>query len=113
MITEFKKSDLKPGMVIETKNEERFLVTGDDILIGIDGFINLSSYDDNLKETDSTLQKDWDIQKVYKPYNWTWGFEKTLCRDEGLVWERDAAVITKQEIADLLNIPINKLIISL
>lgn len=113
MITEFKKSNLEPGMIIETNNGERYLVTSDNILIGKDGFLTIDSYDDNLRELDEDLRIDWDIQKVYKPYSWSYGFEKTLDCKKELIWGRGLTVVTKQEIADLLNIPINKLIISL
>lgn len=65
-----KKSDLKTGMVVETRNNEHFLVMlnpdcEDRNLINFTGgFMPLCEYDDDLTATDGDTE--WDIVKVYQ-----------------------------------------------
>lgn len=67
---EFTKSDLKPGQVVETANEGAYMALnmpfGDTermILMGIDGFLYLTSYNEDLTRNDK--YKTYDIVKVY------------------------------------------------
>lgn len=66
----FTKSDLKPGQVVETANEGAYMVLNmpfDDtermILMGIDGYLHLTSYNEDLTRNDE--YKTYDIVKVY------------------------------------------------
>lgn len=67
---EFTKSDLKPGQVVETANEGAYMALnmpfGDAermILMGVDGFLYLTSYNEDLTRNDK--YKTYDIVKVY------------------------------------------------
>lgn len=61
----FTKKDLKNLMVVELRNGWKAVVI-DDILMGVDGFIRLKNYNDNLKKSDSR-DYDYDIMKVWQP----------------------------------------------
>ena len=82
------KSDLKNGMVVELRNEKRFLIVND-FGIGKDSCIYLDGsfgYDENLYDVigDSTF----DITKIYKTVGHTF---KTLFDNESLslIWGRE------------------------
>lgn len=62
MRKEFKKQDLKSGMVVEYRNGERRIVI-DNMLIGKDGFSTLNSYREELKNNNSD---EYTIVKTYK-----------------------------------------------
>lgn len=83
----FTKNDLKNGMVVETRNRERFMVFNGE-LIGKDGFIHIVSYDYNL--TISGVN-EFDIVKIFKETNeFGTGFNAYL--DDvyacDIIWER-------------------------
>lgn len=59
---EFPKTDLKDGMVVETRNGSLYEVLGDKML-NADGWTNLDSYRDNLKRPTGI---EFDIVSVYK-----------------------------------------------
>lgn len=61
----FTKKDLKNLMVVELRNGWKAVII-DDILMGVDGFIRLKNYNDNLKKSDSR-DYDYDIMKVWQP----------------------------------------------
>ena len=63
MQKEFTKADLKDGMVVKYRNGEMFLNFGGK-LINNDGFEELSTFDNNLK--DVVFSSDYDIMKIYK-----------------------------------------------
>ena len=64
-----KKSDLRHGMVVETRDKLRFLVTGDK-LEGKDGYLKLQGYKDDMRfgnnhEPGYINLDNFDIMKVY------------------------------------------------
>lgn len=78
-----KKSDLKSGMVVETIEGYLYLVVGD-ILIRDVGYLNLSSYHDDLKHT---VFRDFNIIKIYN-YKLGRSFNRLLeYNNLELVWE--------------------------
>ena len=91
-----KKSDLKYGNVVETregikylyhcKNSDKFLNLDDD------GFLWICDFDENLNIID--CDNGLDIMKVYKDYT---------CKE--LLWERKDPKITKDEKVILRNLP--------
>ena len=87
-IKTIRKSDLKNGMVVELRNEKRFLIVnnfgiGNDSCIYLDGSFG---YDENLYDVigDSTF----DITKIYETVGHTF---KTLFDNKSLslIWERE------------------------
>ena len=96
MQKEFTKADLKDGMIVKYRNGEMYLKFGGK-LINNDGFEELSTFDNNLKDVD--FSSDYDIMKIYK-LNLT----KVYCLKDifnienlELIWERD---VTKHMTAD-------------
>jgi len=86
-----KKSELKSGMVVETKTK-RYLVVdtrdGVKLLLSKDGSMALGSYNDDLTSDND----EWTINKVYQPSTYQFGM-KILNIDHGfykdeLLWER-------------------------
>lgn len=85
-----KKSDLKNGMVVEIKGGLYFLI--DDVFVGIDEFMPLDRYTNELKLPGDS---EFDITKVFEVICWGSGFEFILNNKKErlmLLWER------KQEI---------------
>lgn len=89
-----KKSDLKTGMVVETRNGEKYLVMlgpdceGRELINFGSGFMPLSRYADSLMI--KTGDEGFDIMKVYS----VGGSIRCLLRDKErmkfkLIWERD------------------------
>ena len=79
----FTKSDLQNGMVVETREKERYMVVGDKIINNY-GFMNLSSYEENLTLTEG--DDDFDIIKIYDKVT---SFNKINYLEElRLLWER-------------------------
>ena len=100
-----KKSDLRNGMVAETRHKLRFLVFGDN-LEGKDGHIKLKEYNDDMKfgnnhqPGDITLD-NFDIMKVYP----TIYALKVVDHPWLPLWERkETPRLTSDEIAILRNI---------
>lgn len=60
----FTKKDLKNLMVVELREGWKAVVI-DDILMGVDGFMRLRNYNDDLKKSDSK-DSDYDIVKVWQ-----------------------------------------------
>lgn len=90
-----KKSDLKTGMVVEVRNGEKYLVmlnpdcVDRDLISFSGGFMELSTYDDNL--TDSSGDDDWDIVKVYRigaNICWILSNKDSAMQGAELIWER-------------------------
>lgn len=105
----FTKSDLKSGMVVRTRDNHLWLVV-DDLLIADTGYMNLSSYTENL----SHRIPQYDIMQAYrKAPCWGIGFKSGLSNTaikENLIWERkEPKEYTMQEIADKLGIPVEEL----
>ena len=100
-----KKSDLRHGMVVETRHKLRFLVIGDN-LEGKDGHIKLKEYNDDMQfgskhqPGDITLD-NFDIMKVYP----TIYALKVVDHPWLPLWERkETPRLTSDEIAILRNI---------
>ena len=88
----FTKSDLQNGMVVETR-EDRYMVVGDKIINNY-GFMNLSSYEENLTLTGG--DDDFDIIKIYDKIT---SFNKMNYLEElRLLWKRKDGMETKEYI---------------
>ena len=79
-----KKSDLKTGMVVELRNENKYLVMNDSIL-NLDGWDKMSNYEDDLT---SRAFDSLDILKVYETGG---GSFKSMFLNSNLtlIWERE------------------------
>lgn len=89
-----KKSDLRIGNVVETRNGNKYLLYDDDFinLIG-SGYLDLIQYNENLMSADNYTKLD--IMKVYKDYT---------CKE--LLWERkEKPQLTEDEKVILKNVP--------
>lgn len=88
MQKEFTKADLKDGMVIETRERERYLVLGDRV-VRKTGFNRLEEYADDLTEC-KFHNKSFDIVRVFKARNDCVHKLDALFYDENLelIWER-------------------------
>ena len=112
-----KKSDLKPGMVVEYANKVKHLVVeiNNEInLMGTDSFNRLSYYEDDLtiadKESDPVTATNWSIDKIYIPASML--SLKNMLDERFLLilWERPKEIIlTMQEIADKFGIQVEQL----
>jgi len=95
-----KKSDLKNGMLVETREGNLYLVVGD-FITKQDGFDLLSNYDENLK---NKVSNKLDIMKTYEYKNDRYGNNaaaiRTLFYRELLtqIWERIEYNLTKHEV---------------
>ena len=101
-----KKSDLKPGMVIEYANSEKRLVVtinAELYLISRASFANIKSFNEDLTyDCDPKLN----IVKVYQPKEAA--SLSTLLQCDNCIWVRQT-VLTMQEIADKFGIPVEQL----
>lgn len=103
-----KKSDLKPGMVIEYANSEKRLVVAINAelyLISRSSFMDVKSFNEDL-----TYSNDLDINivKVYQPREAASLSSLLDCKN--CIWERQKeTVLTMQEIADKFGIPVEQL----
>lgn len=75
----FTKNDLKTGMIVELKNNKRYLVFND-ILIGDNMYLSLSIYNKDLSYSGFQKDNDLDIYYVFdiNRYDWANGFVKSL-----------------------------------
>ena len=89
-----KKSDLKTGMVVETRNGEKYLVMlepdcgGRELINFSRGYMSLSSYNDELMLEKS--YEELDIMKVYSvgiSISWLLSDKKSM--KFKLIWERN------------------------
>ena len=91
-----KKSDLKYGNVVETREGIKYLYhckNSDKFLnLDYDGFLWIRNFDENLNIID--CDNGLDIMKVYKDYT---------CKE--LLWERKDPKLTEDEKAILRNLP--------
>jgi hypothetical protein len=94
MKKEFTKSDLKNGMVIETREEERYMVVGDKFIRN-NGFMRIKTYQENLKYTSDN---DFDIIKVYDRV--TSFNQMNYLEYLTLLWERKDEMETKEYIIE-------------
>ena len=103
-----KKSDLKPGMVIEYANcEKRLVVTINNelYLISRASFMDVKSFNEDLTyNSDPKIN----IVKVYQPKEAASLSTLLLCNN--CIWKRPKeTVLTMQEIADKFGIPVEQL----
>ena len=113
MNKEFTKSDLKDGMVVETRNAHLY-VKFNNRLLGINGFLLLNNINDNLKyKHNYKLSYEWDIMKVYRvPSECIISrissiFEK---HELELIWERKEVEEEQQEVNKFENITNDELL---
>ena len=103
-----KKSDLKPGMVVEYVNgEKRLVVTinAELYLISRAAFADVKSFNDDLTCSNNP---EINIVKIYLPREAA--SLSTLLECKNCIWERPKeTVLTMQEIADKFGIPIEQL----
>ena len=103
-----KKSDLKPGMVVEYANgEKRLVVTinAELYLISRGAFADVKSFKEDLTCDNNS---DINIVKVYQPKEAASLI--TLFECKNCIWERPKEVVlTMQEIADKFGIPVEQL----
>lgn len=107
----FSKKDLKTGMVVGIKSrdkEDLYLVVGDKLISSF-GFLKLKDYDDNLKNIDDSA---FDIVNVYNYSDWSDGLQEGM-ENSHLIWKRKPTkVISKQEVANMLSVNVDDLIIT-
>lgn len=100
----FKKSDLKTGMIVHIGNTVCLVM--DNHLIAQNSYFNLNDYDDNLK---NIKDNNLNITRVSIRPDWSNGFNNGLMSGY-ILWERsNIKTVTKQEIADMLGVDINEL----
>lgn len=89
-----KKSDLKSGMILETRRGKRYLLTNGAMRTfdGSGGFANLFDFNDDLT---CKYTAEWDIIKVYNFFAL-----KDIFKDENLtlLWEREEIELTDREV---------------
>lgn len=97
----FKLSDLKDEMVVETRNNNRYLVF-DKIFLGLNGFMSMESYSEDFKFI--MEDKDFDIIAVYPKYgNYGYGFNGILYNVKEPIWQEPITKdVSLEEINELL-----------
>lgn len=107
-LIQMKKSDLKPGMVVEyASGEKRLVVTINNelYLISRASFMDVKSFNEDLTyNSDPKIN----IVKVYQPKEAA--SLSTLLQCNNCIWERPKeTVLTIQEIADKFGIPVEQI----
>lgn len=99
-----KKSDLKTGMIVQTRRGDRFLVMCDPNAEGrelIDfngGYVSLASYDEDLRLKSMFFKDDFTIDKIYSAGNTIAHLLKDTDRMElKLIWERPKPILDEVE----------------
>lgn len=107
-LIQMKKSDLKPGMVVEyASGEKRLVVTINNelYLISRASFADVKSFNDDLTCSNNP---DINIVKIYLPREAA--SLSALFECKNCIWERQKeTVLTIQEIADKFGIPVEQL----
>lgn len=97
---EFNKSDLKDGMVVETRDGNRYFVFKDKFR-SEDGYLRLYEYKENLLLKTREMNQ-FDIMKIFNPDAF-WVFNDVLTKPGVLIWERkQTKEISVEEAAKLL-----------
>lgn len=103
-----KKSDLKPGMVVEYANGDRRLViefNNELVLLSNCSWGNLKDYSEDLKSSG----ENFNIDKIYKPQFMT-GLDSMLKGVYNCIWERPKSIeLTMEEIAEKFGINVEQL----
>lgn len=104
-----KKSDLKPGMVVEYANGVRRLViefNDELVLLGNNNWGDLKGYSEDLE---CPVNEDFTIDKVYKPWCML-GLNSMLEDTHPCIWYRSKSVeLTIEEIAEKFGINVEQL----
>ena len=107
-LIQMKKSDLKPGMVVEyASGEKRLVVTinSELYLISIATFVNVKAFNEDMTCSGNSCIN---IVKVYLPEEAA--SLNTLLQCNNCIWERQKeTVLTIQEIADKIGIPVEQI----
>ena len=107
-LIQMKKSDLKPGMVVEyASGEKRLVVTINNelYLISRASFADVKSFNDDLTCSNNP---DINIVKIYLPREAA--SLSALFECKNCIWERPKeTVLTMQEIADKFGIPVEQI----
>ena len=107
-LIQMRKSDLKPGMVVEYANSEKRLVVAINAelyLISRSSFMDVKSFNDDLT---CTSNPNINIVKIYLPREAA-GLS-VLFECKNCIWERPKeTVLTMQEIADKFGIPVEQI----
>ena len=87
---EFTKSDLKIGMVVETREKGLYFFIDDNLILDEGGWNNFTEWDENLT-CNSNNDYEWDIIRVYKPNIDKICSLKDILEKENLelIWERN------------------------
>jgi hypothetical protein len=90
MSFKFRSLKIKDGMVLETRNKERYLLCGDRLMSVNDKLISiaLSSYNKDLLLSDNGVECEGDIVKIYAPVECLSQVNSTT----DLIWQRDVNV---------------------
>jgi hypothetical protein len=106
-LTQMKKSDLKPGMVVEYANGKKRLVVsinGELALIGENMFSELHMFNEDLTNKGPSLN----IVRIFQPKEAA--SLNTLLQCDNCIWVRsEEIVLTMQEIADKFGVPVEQL----
>lgn len=101
MRKEFRLSDLKDEMVVETRNNHRYLVFGK-IFLGLNGFMGVESYSEDFKFIQG--DKSFDIVAVYPKYGrYGYGFNGILNYVEEPIWKEEEEPVAKDVSLEEIN----------
>lgn len=99
-----KKSDLKTGMVVETRSGEKYLVMlnpdcgGRDLISFHGGFMQLEGYDEDLILKNGQYKDDFTIDKIYSARNTIAFLLNDIDKmDLKLIWERLNPILDEAE----------------
>lgn len=111
MNKEFTKSDLKIGMVVETRENDLYFCIDDNLILSEYGWSDFTEWNENLTYN---LNNDyeWDIIRVYKPNIDKIGSLKDILKKENLelIWERKEVEEKQQEANKFENITDDELL---
>ena len=110
-----KKSDLKTGMIVETREGNEYIVfintcktesnpDINNVLVGQNNkWLNLYNYNENMEHINGEFEGVFDIVKVYIPYHpFTFTNITYQKEDRRLIWERDKKIkeVTLKELEE-------------
>lgn len=103
MNKEFTKADLKTGMVVETRNGNRYMVYGTHLVRNLN-HVDLNNYDQNMK---CVSNNDFDIMKCFDIYDDAYSIEDIISPNKfylDLLWKRkpEEKVISSNEAFKVL-----------
>ena len=100
---QFTKEDLKTGMVVETRNGNRYMVYGTHLVRNLN-YVDLNNYDQNMK---CVSDNDFDIMKCFDIYDDAYSIEDIISPNKcylDLLWKRkpEEKVISSNEAFKVL-----------